>query len=68
MSGLINFKLVLYCVFIPICINVTTKLNIDKLFRKGSIKQIHIMYLLVSLGLSYLIVNFLFDICTIISF
>jgi uncharacterized membrane protein YwzB len=40
---------------------VTASLNIDRFFRKGSINQIRIFYVMLSLIFAYLIVNFLYD-------
>lgn len=65
MKIMLLIKLALYCIFIPICIWVVTATNIDRLFKKNSIHQIHFMYLMISLGLSYLTINFLMDIYTI---
>lgn len=62
-----NIKLVLYCIFIPFSIWIVTSTNLDKIFKKNSIMQIHCLYLFLSLSLSYLIVNFLTDIYTTIN-
>lgn len=57
-----SVKLILYCIFIPFCIWVVTSTNIDRIFKKNSNMQINCFYLLISLVLSYLIVNFFIDI------
>ena len=36
-------------------------LNIESIFKKGHINQIRVFYIAISLVLSYLIVNFLYD-------
>ena len=62
-----NIKLLLYCIFIPFCIWIITSTNMSKIFRKNNVMQIHCFYLFISLGLSYLIVNFIMDIYSTIS-
>ncbi len=57
-----NIKMILYCLFIPFNIWVITSTNLDKIFKKNSVMQIHCLYLMLSLVLSYLVVNFLIDI------
>lgn len=61
-----NIKLILYCIFIPCSIWIITSTNIDKIFKKNKIMQIHMMYLFLSLTLSYFIVNFLMDLYTLL--
>ena len=56
-----NIKLALYCLSIPLCIWVTTSMNLDKLFRKNRITQIHFFYVIVCLIMSYLLANFFMD-------
>lgn len=63
-----SIKLVLYCIFIPFCIWIITSTNIDKIFKKNSVMQIHCLYLFLSLILSYLIVNFIMDLYSVASF
>ena len=62
-----NIKFVLYFIFIPISMWIVLSTNIDKIFKKNSVIQIHLMYFFLSLGLSYIIVNFLTDLYNIIS-
>lgn len=62
-----NIKLILYCIFIPFCIWIITSLNLDKYFKKNKIMQIHCLYLIISLALSYLLVNFFVDIYSTIN-
>ena len=56
-----NIKLALYCLFIPICMSITISMNLDKIFRKNKTIQIQFFYVIVSLILSYLLVNFFMD-------
>lgn len=62
-----SIKLILYCIFIPFCIWIVTATNLDKIFKKNSVMQIHCLYLVISLCLSYLVVNFLMDVYSTIS-
>lgn len=62
-----NIKLILYCLFIPFSFWIITATNIDKIFKKNSVMQIHCLYFFISLVLSYLLVNFFVDIYSIIS-
>lgn len=60
-----SIKFVLYCIFIPINIWIITSTNLDKILKKNSVMQIHCLYLILSLCLSYLLVNFLVDIYSV---
>lgn len=62
-----SIKLILYCLFIPFSIWIITATNLDKIFKKNSVMQIHSLYLALSLCLSYLLVNFFIDIYSTIS-
>lgn len=62
-----SIKIILYCIFIPFSIWVVTATNLDKFFKKNSIMQIHCFYLVISLSLAYLLVNFLIDLYSTIS-
>lgn len=56
-----NIKLYLYILIVPLMIWTSMSLNIEGLFKKGHINQIRVFYISISLALSYLIVNFLYD-------
>lgn len=56
-----NIKIMLYIITIPTTMWVVTSLNLDRFFKKGSITQIKIFYFIMSLIISYLFVNFLYD-------
>lgn len=62
-----SIKLILYCLIIPFSIWIVTSTNLDKIFKKNSIMQIHSFYFVLSLILSYLLVNFFVDIYSTIS-
>lgn len=56
-----NIKTILYICTTPIVIWMLEGLNIEKIFKKNKYNQIITFYLLSSLAVSYLIVNFLYD-------
>ena len=56
-----QIKLILYFLILPLTLWSVTSLNIDRFFRRGYVNQIKCFYLLISLSLSYLVVNFLYD-------
>lgn len=56
-----NIKLVLYCLMIPLSIFALDSININGIFKKNKVFQARLLYLIVSLSLSYLFVNFLYD-------
>lgn len=62
-----NIKLILYLFFIPFTMWVVVSLNIEKYFKKNSETQIKFFYFFVSLGISYLIVNFIIDLYEVFS-
>lgn len=62
-----SIKIILYCICIPFSIWMITATNLDKVFRKNNNAQIHCLYFVLSLCLSYLLVNFLIDIYSTIS-
>ena len=56
-----QIKLILYFLILPLTLWSVTSLNIDRFFRRGYVNQIKCFYLLISLSISYLVVNFLYD-------
>lgn len=54
-------RFLLYLCVLPICVVAINSLNFDRLFKKNQIIQAKLLYFLCSLGLSYLVVNALFD-------
>lgn len=56
-----NIKIYLYVLVIPLMIWTVMSLNIDRFFKKGHVTQLKVFYVSLSLILSYLIVNFLYD-------
>lgn len=56
-----NIKTILYVVMIPISIWALDALNIEGKFKKNRYYQSRILYLMLSIALSYLTVNFFYD-------
>ena len=56
-----NIKIILYIVVVPLVIWVLESINTNNLFKKNKFNQARILYILVSLSLSYLVVNFIYD-------
>lgn len=56
-----NIKIIIYLLVIPFVIFSISSINIEQIFKKGSVNQIKIFYLFISLGISYLVSNFIFD-------
>lgn len=56
-----NVKTILYIVIVPITIWALESLNINSFFKKNRYYQARVIYLILSLGLSYLVVNFFYD-------
>jgi uncharacterized membrane protein YwzB len=56
-----NIKTLLYIIVVPISIWVTTSMRLEQIFKKNRLMQIILFYLFISLGISYLVVNFIYD-------
>lgn len=54
-------KFIMYLFVIPLCIYAIDSVNISRIFKKNKIYQARIFYILLIFGLSYLVVNFLYD-------
>lgn len=57
-----NVKLLLYFIVLPLCIWALESLNVEKFIKKNKLKQIQLLYFLISIALSYLVVNFCYDV------
>ncbi|HHX16570.1 MAG TPA: DUF1146 domain-containing protein [Mollicutes bacterium] len=56
-----NIKEILYLLIVPFSIWVVSALKIEHFFKKNHTMQIIVFYLFLSLGISYLVVNFIYD-------
>lgn len=54
-------KIILYAAIIPLVVWTLESLRLDTLFKKNRQAQIKLLYVFMSLALSYLIVNCLYD-------
>ncbi len=56
-----TIKTILYIIITPIVIWALDSVNINKIFKKNRYYQARLFYLILTLSLSYLIVNFFYD-------
>lgn len=56
-----TIKFYLYILVVPFVIWTMVSLNLEGLFKKNHVNQIKLFYVFVSLSISYLVVNFLYD-------
>ena len=56
-----NLKAILYIFITPFVIWALDSINIQNIFKKNRYYQARLLYLLITLGLTYLTVNFLYD-------
>lgn len=54
-------KFVIYLIVMPLVIYTMDSINISAIFKKNKVNQARIFYILLVFGLSYLVVNFLYD-------
>ncbi|MDD3340597.1 MAG: DUF1146 domain-containing protein [Bacilli bacterium] len=56
-----SLKVLLYCVVVPLTLWALDSVQINQIFKKNRYYASRLFYLLVSVALSYLVVNFFFD-------
>lgn len=56
-----TIKTILYIIVVPLSIFALDSLNLNNKFKKNHELQVKLLYLMASLGLSYLVVNFFYD-------
>ena len=56
-----NIKVILYIVVIPLVIYILEGLNINSIFKKNRVIQATLFYLVITICISYLLVNFIYD-------
>lgn len=59
-----SLKALIYCLTVPIVIWALDSLNINAIFKKNRYYASRVFYLVLAIGLSYLVVNFFFDFFT----
>lgn len=57
-------KSILYIIFTFVAIWALDSVNITNVFKKNKIHAARVLYLMISISLSYLVVNFLYDFFT----
>ena len=63
-----NVKLILYIIILPLTLYSFDSINIENKFKKNKIYQARLLFLFLSMALSYLVVNFLIDLFMYSSF
>lgn len=56
-----SVKALIYCVTVPIVMWALDSVNINVIFKKNRYYASRVFYLLLTVALSYLVVNFFFD-------
>lgn len=56
-----NVKVILYIIMTPLIIWALDGVNINSIFKKNKVYQAYIIYIVISLALTYLVVNFFYD-------
>ena len=59
-----HIRTILYFITIPISIIALDSVNFNRYFKSNKVWQARLLYLMLSLGLSYLVVNFFMDFVT----
>lgn len=56
-----NIKSILYLISVPLVLLALDSININAIFKKNKVFQARLFYLLITISISYLIVNFFYD-------
>lgn len=56
-----NIKILLYCLAIPFSMWALNSININNVFKKNKYYESRLLYLFLTISLSYLVVNFFYD-------
>ena len=54
-------KLILYAITFPLVLISLLSLNINRFFKKNKIFEAKLLYIMLTMCISYLVVNFLYD-------
>lgn len=54
-------KIILYIIFLFLVMWAMDGLNLNKLFKQSRVYQARIIYILISISISYLVTNFMYD-------
>ena len=56
-----NYRTILYIIVVPLVIWAMDSVRINEVFKKNKVVQARVFTLLIALGLSFLVVNFICD-------
>ena len=56
-----TIKTILYIIFVPFTLLALDSINIQNVFKKSKIFQAKMLYIILTMAISYLAVNFLYD-------
>lgn len=56
-----SVRTILYVIILPLVIWALDSININGIFKKNRYYQVRLLYLIISMSITYLIVNFLMD-------
>lgn len=56
-----NIKVLLYVVVVPLVLWALDSINMNNIFKKNRVYQARLLYLILTICLSYLVVNFFYD-------
>lgn len=56
-----TIKTILYIVVVPLVLYALDGINLNQIFKKNRYHQSRLMYLIFTISLSYLVVNFFYD-------
>ena len=57
-----NYKIILYAIFTFLSIFMLSGINYEKFMRKGRILEVKFIILFMSMAISYLLTNFVWDV------
>lgn len=60
-----NVKTILYIIIVPFSMLAIDSLNLQNVFKKNRYYQSRILFMFLSMALSYLVVNFFYDFFTV---
>ena len=58
---IMNYRTILYIIVVPLVIWAMDSVRINEIFKKNKVVQARVFTLLIVLGLSFLVVNFICD-------
>ena len=56
-----NYKIYFYAIFMFLSIYILSGINIEKIMKKNKIVEAKLLIMILSIALSYIVTNFIFD-------